>query len=244
MFDEMAYLALFLDAPLQSWGCESRFQRRTTGLSPTKSGIIGMLCAAMGLAKGSGEEREMLPRLAALRMTSITIPRQAPSRWTEKIQETPLRRLEDFHTVLDTRRASGTPNQDAVITRRQYLLDARYGVILEGERSILEQVANGLRDPKWGIWLGRKSCIAAAPVLRGLFGAMTDAVRMLIGDKPLEDFTTVHEADLFEGGTDSINDSPLSFGDGTGSGIEGRRYTPRRIDLRPAGSQTTDKTEM
>ncbi len=38
-----AYLALLLDAPLQSWGSESRFQRRTTALHPTKSGIIGMM---------------------------------------------------------------------------------------------------------------------------------------------------------------------------------------------------------
>ena len=47
------YLALLLDGPLQSWGFSSRFQRRTTGLHPTKSGVIGMICAAMGLAKGS-----------------------------------------------------------------------------------------------------------------------------------------------------------------------------------------------
>ena len=56
-----AYLALLLDAPLQSWGFASRFQRRTTGLHPTKSGVIGLICAAMGLAKGSAEE-PTLPR--------------------------------------------------------------------------------------------------------------------------------------------------------------------------------------
>jgi len=49
----MQYLALMLDAPLQSWGFASRFQRRTTGLHPTKSGIAGLLCAALGVAKGS-----------------------------------------------------------------------------------------------------------------------------------------------------------------------------------------------
>ena len=71
----MQYLALMLDAPLQSWGFASRFQRRTTGSHPTKSGVVGLLCAALGLAKGSDEEREWLPRLAALRMTVVTIPR-------------------------------------------------------------------------------------------------------------------------------------------------------------------------
>ena len=42
MSSDMAYLALLLDAPLQSWGFASRFQRRTTGLHPTKSGVIGL----------------------------------------------------------------------------------------------------------------------------------------------------------------------------------------------------------
>src|SRR5271165_1763465 len=99
---ETAYLAMLLDAPLQSWGFASRFQRRTTGLHPTKSGVLGLVCAAMGLAKGSPPERDALPGLAALKMTSIAIPR---SRVNSTAAELPVRRLEDFHTVLDTRRA-------------------------------------------------------------------------------------------------------------------------------------------
>jgi CRISPR-associated Cas5-like protein len=72
----MPHLALMLDAPLQSWGFASRFQRRTTGLHPTKSGVIGLLCAALGAAKGSPAEREWLPKLAGLRMMVVTIPRR------------------------------------------------------------------------------------------------------------------------------------------------------------------------
>ena len=64
MSSETAYLALLLDGPLQSWGFASRFQRRTTGLHPTKSGVVGLICAAMGLAKGSPDERVTLPNLA------------------------------------------------------------------------------------------------------------------------------------------------------------------------------------
>src|SRR5437588_7196994 len=110
MLTDTAYLALLLDAPLQSWGYESRFQRRTTGLHPTKSGIIGMICAAMGLAKGSTEERGTLPELAKLRMTSVALPRHLPGA-TAPLS---VRRLEDYHTVLNTRRASGVMNKDAV----------------------------------------------------------------------------------------------------------------------------------
>jgi CRISPR system Cascade subunit CasD len=96
---DKAYLALLLDGPLQSWGFASRFQRRTTGLHPTKSGVIGVICAAMGLAKGSDEEQSKLSELAKLKMTSIAIPR-APQASSVR---PPVLRLEDYHTVLNTR---------------------------------------------------------------------------------------------------------------------------------------------
>ena len=64
---ETAFLALLLDGPLQAWGLASRFQRRNTELHPTKSGVIGLVCAAMGLAKGSPEELATLPELAKQR---------------------------------------------------------------------------------------------------------------------------------------------------------------------------------
>src|SRR5580704_12321143 len=116
---ETAFIALLLDGPMQSWGFSSRFQRRTTGLHPTKSGVVGLICAAMGLAKGSPEESDMLPKLAGLKMNTIALPRKQG-----EASSIPLIRLDDFHTVLDTRRASGAMNKDAVVTHRQYLLDA------------------------------------------------------------------------------------------------------------------------
>jgi len=233
MFDS-AYLALLLDGPLQSWGFASRFQRRTTGMHPTKSGVLGLICAAMGLGKRSPEENELLPKLAELRMTTIAIPRIVEA---DSIP-LPVLRLEDYHTVLDTRRASGGMNTDAVITRRQYLLDARFGVILEGDWQLLEKVAAALQDPRWGVWLGRKSCIPAEPIHRGLFSSGVESQRALISEAPLDAFTNVSDVERFEEGTDSLNDRPVSFGDGTSSGPDKRQFVPRRIRLQPGGVRT------
>jgi CRISPR system Cascade subunit CasD len=226
---DTAYLALLLDAPLQSWGFASRFQRRTTGLHPTKSGIIGLVCAATGLAKGSPEEREFLPELAKLKMSSIVIPRDGEGAGGPL----PVLRLEDYHTVLDTRRASGKMNEDAVLTRRQYLLDARFGVILAGDRLVLERIAAALEDPVWGVWFGRKNCIPAEPVYRGLFHTEAQAQNALIGNRSIEEFTAVSEASDFADGTDSISDQPVTFGDGKSSGPDKRQFAVRRIKLVP-----------
>lgn len=233
MSTKTAYLALLLDAPLQSWGFESYFQRRTTGLHPTKSGVIGMTCAAMGLAKGSAEEQATLPILAGLKMTSITIPRRRTNPWSGEAEELAVVRQEDFHTVIGTRRASGSMNPDPVVTRRQYLVDARFGVILGGDRELLERVADALQDPRWGVWFGRKSCLPAAPIYRGLFATHSDAERELTDNTPLEAFTVVTEVERFDEGTDSLSDQPVSFGDRRSSGRDKRRFASRRIKVQP-----------
>jgi len=232
---DTANLALLLDGPLQSWGFASRFQRRMTGLYPTKSGVIGLLGAAMGLAKGSPEETEWLPKVSGLKMTSIVIPRNVP----EADGQLPILCLEDYHTVLETRRASGALNKDAVVTCRQYLLEARFGVILAGDRSVLERAAAALQDPSWGVWLGRKSCIPSSPVFVALCKSQDAAWKALLRvcklreDILMDTFTIVAEVKKFAEGTDSINDQPVSFGGGTSSGLDMRQFAVRRIAVKP-----------
>jgi CRISPR system Cascade subunit CasD len=183
----------------------------------------------MGLAKGSPEERDVLPKLTALKMSSIAIPRDVHG----AANPVPVLRLEDYHTVLNTRRASGTMNKDAVVTRRQYLLDARFGVILAGHRLVLKRAAAALEDPIWGVWFGRKNCIPAEPIYRGLFDTELQAQHELIGGGSIEGFTTVTEVKEFVEGTDSVSDQPVSFGDGTSSGPDKRQFAVRRIALKP-----------
>jgi CRISPR system Cascade subunit CasD len=227
---DSAYLVLMLDGPMQSWGFASRFQRRTTGMHPTKSGVIGMICAAMGLAKGSAAEQEILPKLASLWMMTIAIPR-IDKQFSRSL---PVLRLVDYHTVLDTRRASGKMNQDAVITHRQYLLDSRFGVILFGEGILLANAAEALKNPQWGVWLGRKSCIPAEPIYRGIFQTQDEAQRELIDSAVIDRFTRISEVGKFAEGNDSICDQPINFGDGTSSGPDKRQFAHRRIYVQPA----------
>ena len=217
MSTDKGYLALRLDGPLQSWGFDSQYNRRNTGLMPTKSAIAGMCCAALGLARGSEEEKRFLGEFNSLRMTAIAIPRRV------KKKELPVRRLQDYHTVQNTRRASGAINYDCVLTYRQYLTDAAFGVLLEGDTVLLKEIASALADPVWGICLGRKTCIPSAPVFVGLEANRNDALRLLIGEKPLDSFTRQEEVENFAEGRDSLPDAPVSFA------TDGRSFSPRRV---------------
>ena len=51
----MAVLLLKLAGPLQSWGSSSRFTERGTEHEPTKSGVVGLLAAALACVSISQE---------------------------------------------------------------------------------------------------------------------------------------------------------------------------------------------
>ncbi len=220
MSTDQAWLSLRLEGPLQSWGVDSQYNRRSTGLMPTKSAVAGMCCAALGVDRGSEEERQILSKFTELRMTSIAVPRKVRDR------DLDVRRLQDYHTIQGTRKADGSL-KDCHITQRQYLTDAGYCVLLFGTVTFCHELAEALSDPKWGIWLGRKTCIPSAPVLVGVFGSQEDALRPILGDLPLEWFTRQEEVETFAEGRDSLPDQPLSFLSAN------REFAPRRVVTTP-----------
>lgn len=254
MSTKRAWLALWLDGPLQSWGCESRFERRQTATFPTKSGVLGLVCAAMGAPKGSDREREVLAAFADPGMTAVRFPRRfLAKRNPEKWDDRQVRRLTDYHTIGNTRTAENPkPRKDQTVQSwRDYLLDARFIVLLPGRQPPLQQAGVALRDPIWGVWLGRKSCVPASPLLVShggafvfdsreaawhaalLFAAPLDEDRAWPADKPLQAFTHVRDDVSFQEGTDTWSDAPRSFGRPDSSGVEGRQFSPRRVRVVP-----------
>jgi CRISPR system Cascade subunit CasD len=244
MPSDIFFLAMRLEGPLQSWGFDSQYNRRNTGLLPTKSAIAGICCAALGYSRGSNAEKTFFDSFRDVRMTAIAIPRLRYQK------ELPVRRLPDFHTVgggydpnnpdergsITVSAESGSPRakngqSTAVLTHRQYLTDASFGVLLEGDSTLLKQIADALENPVWGIWLGRKTCIPTAPVLAGLRDNRDEALKLVLKDKPLESFTRQEDVESFADGRDSLPDMPVSFA------TEKRLFSPRRVKTWQAGEK-------
>jgi len=217
------FLALRLSGVLQSWGYNSEYTYRNSGLFPTKSAVLGLCCAAKGLSRGSVEEHDFLGAVTDCSMTSIALPRSRTA--GEKIWPINVRRIEDFHTVENTKTATGRPNPNAVITYRQYLCDADFVVLLEVDSKIAEDLKNKLSNPDWGIWLGRKSCIPSVPVFAGVFSTIDEVCSGLFGGKALNHFTYQKEVVSFEQGSDTLMDEPIDYA------IDKRERGQRRIKL-------------
>lgn len=134
----MATLLMRLQAPMQSWGISSLFTERDTTREPSKSGVIGLICAAMGKSRESD-----ISDLRELRM-GVRVEREGTF---EK----------DFQIARDILTADGGKADKTVISNRYYLADAVFLVGLEGDKETLSCIQDALINPKWSLYLGRKA---------------------------------------------------------------------------------------
>lgn len=140
----MSTLLMRLRAPMMSWGDHSRFTIRDSRREPTKSAVLGILCAALGRPRS-----ESVGDLAALKMGV-------------RINQSGVMQC-DYHTVQYSIRSRGKPG-DTVVSYRYFMADADYLVGLEGELTVLNHLDQALENPVWQIYFGRKSFVPSCPV--------------------------------------------------------------------------------
>lgn len=163
-------LLLRLAGPLQSWGVLSHFNERDTARFPTRSGVIGLLAAAFGIARDEP--------LDGLNELSVTVRVDRPGVL-----------LRDLHTVgggmsakdtvttADGGKRSGATG--TLLSHRMYLADAAFTVAVttSGSEGLLSRCADAVRAPQWPLFLGRRSCPPEGPLL---LGQSDDALHHLV----------------------------------------------------------------
>lgn len=144
----MPTLLLRLVGPMQSWGTTSRFDQRDTGKEPSKSGVIGLLAAALGI------DRENWIDLASLTSLSLGVRHDRAG--------VPKR---DYQTAQHIISADRSKIHETAVTTRDYLADAAFLVgVSTVDDALLERLHAALRDPVWPLALGRKSYVPSEPI--------------------------------------------------------------------------------
>lgn len=228
-------LFMRLAGPMQSWGVMSRFSRRDTGKEPSRSGVIGLICAAMGIDRADDGH----PDLAKLSRAKLGI---------RVLRGGVLQ--SDYHTAQDVaiantdRRKDGTyKTKDTELSTRFYLADADFiAAVQSDDRDLLERVHAALKRPVWQLFLGRKAFVPSMPIYlkddvaiaenTDLSSVLKDAVLperlgISISEKRLD----IHQRVVIEvdnvtntetvSGSEIRQDVPLSFAK--------RRFTVRRV---------------
>lgn len=205
----MPTLLLRLSGPMQSWGVQSNFTVRDTGLEPSKSGVVGLLCAALGRRRDAE-----IGDLAALKM-AVRVDREG-------------RLSSDYHTAQNVLKASGGI-KNTEVSRRYYLADAGFLVGLESnDLALLQELHGALSAPHWPLYLGRKAFVPGEPIWladglcpnKPLQTALENYPwrgRLQPEDRPPRLRLVVEDS----AGAEVRPDQPVSFAE--------RRFAPRRI---------------
>ncbi|MBD2858159.1 type I-E CRISPR-associated protein Cas5/CasD [Spongiibacter sp. KMU-158] len=231
------YLLLWLEAPLQSWGHDSKFGRRDSLDFPTKSGVFGLLCCALG---AGGKQTQWLEKWADRNMqVQAFVPKD---RYGKPLPRQPLMR--DFHMV-----GSGYDDKDpwqnllipktsegkkavgggAKMTYRYYLQDMAFAVALQGSQTELAELEAALQNPVWDLYLGRKNCVPTEFIAQGIHADVEEAMSKAgqLAESKLRQLVFKVLEGEHEGEVVTLNDVPLQFG-------EHKLYRDRRVTVLPA----------
>ena len=217
------HLLLWLEGPLQSWGVNAKFNRRTTLDFPSRSGVIGLLCAALG---AGGEQKELLACFAPLAQTVV-----AYTRMDKQDKPAPALQLCDFHmvgsgyddkdswqtlSIPKTREQKAAVGGGTKLTYRYYLQDAAFAVALDVPPVWRKDLEEALVSPYWDISLGRKCCVATEFVFQGMHPSMPVALKcaekLARKKQRTELFRVLDGVHEDEGEQIILPDVPLQFG--------------------------------
>lgn len=227
------YLLLWLEAPLQSWGHDSRYGRRDSLNFPTKSGVLGIICSALG---AGGAQETLLAELSCLDMEVLAFARTQK----DKVTTPPL--LQDFQMV-----GSGYDDKDpwqsllipktsegkkavgggTKMTYRFYIQDMAFAVMFQVPKNKADEIAQALIAPVWDLSLGRKNCVPTEFIYQGTFGSQTSAeekANELALEKSRQSTFRVVQGVGDSGEILTLNDVPLQFGDH-------KRYRDRQVTV-------------
>ena len=157
----MKYLILKLQGAMQAWGAHTYEDLRPTNLFPTRSGVVGLLGACLGI-----ERKDIQARKALSAGLVMAVRADDRTEWKPQI-------ITDYHTVLDARKVDGKARKNAILSSREYLCDAEYTIALTLEKIEikLKKLITAVQKPYYTPVLGRKSC----PLHRPLYEAEVEA---------------------------------------------------------------------
>ncbi|WP_267201585.1 type I-E CRISPR-associated protein Cas5/CasD [Limosilactobacillus kribbianus] len=142
----MKTLTIKLTGPLQSYGNQATFSRRTSYHYPSKSALIGMIAAALGYRRDDS-------RISNLNQLKVAVRIDQPGQT-----------MTDFQ-IIEYDRA----HQKRSLSYRDYLQDAVFIAAISGNSNKIEQINNALHHPKFQLSLGRRANVPAGPLKTKIF---------------------------------------------------------------------------
>lgn len=170
------FLILKLHGPMQAWGEHTFEGLRPSANFPTRSGLLGLLGACLGIKRN---DREQLQQLADSVVVAVRVDERRMSRRDGESRTLRVVKMTDYHTVKDAREDyTGLKKHDTIQTWREYLYDAEFTVALWNQPDATlssDELEAAVKRPHFTPYLGRRSC----PITRPLFEARLKSLDVL-----------------------------------------------------------------
>lgn len=169
------FLILKLEGVMQAWGGHTFEDLRPSHDFPTRSGLVGLLAACLGLHRQGREEQARLSQSIrfAVRVDHKQLEWEEYGQKQTKILKAI--KMTDYHTIREARRANRPPKQNETVQSwREYLYDAAFTVAIgraENASMTLEKLREAVQRPVFTPFLGRRACPLTRPLLHGIVQA-------------------------------------------------------------------------
>lgn len=201
------FLLLKLCGPMQAWGEHTFEGLRPSANFPTRSGLLGLLGACLGIKRN---DRKGLQQLADSVGMAVRVDERRVSRKDGTSQTLRVVKMTDYHTVKDARvDYTGLKQHDTIQTWREYLYDAEFTVALwnypDAPLSLLKLEA-AVKNPHFTPYLGRRSC----PLSRPLFEDRFESINLLDAFKRIAPYDgTIYSEEQIGDRMKRVRDVPL-----------------------------------
>lgn len=218
------HLVFQLHGTMASWGAPAVGEYRPSFDHPTKSAVLGLVGASLGLRR---EQSQLQRELAESYGFAVRVDRPGVM-------------LEDFHTAQVPGKKADSPwwtrkeelsepdeAINTIVSRREYRYDALYHIALWPRRDDPpfdpEEIAEALAAPTFHVYLGRKACVPSLPFDPQVVEAET------LADAFAEVVPAAITGPLFEG-SDRQASADIYWEEHPQSGLEPDQSVSRRDD--------------
>jgi len=139
---------------MSAYGLQTFDVHRKVNHFPTRSAILGMLAAAMGLCR---DQHAQIFALSQKLKIAVQVNNAG-------------QKMLDYHTVQNFRSPLGKIQKGTKPTFREYWCDSEHTFAITSDDNVIEQLVEKVKAPVFVLFQGRKSC----PLTRPLFEIVVD----------------------------------------------------------------------
>ena len=139
---------------MSAYGLQTFDVHRKINHFPTRSAVIGLLGAALGITR---KNHEQLYALSNQLIIAVQVNKTG-------------QKIVDYHTVQNFRSPMGEIQKGTKPTYREYWCDSEYSFAITADDETIEVLCSKVKSPVFTLFQGRKSC----PLTRPLFDSVVE----------------------------------------------------------------------